>query len=96
VSLAAFGLQRFCIQHSIVHIVSNTARKHQQGGDNLVRRQKRKAGAESFEDVKRLREDTRNLSNQFAGPAVQLTKMMLLIQQLEENASQNEIVSKRL
>jgi hypothetical protein len=61
-----------------------------------VRRQKRKAGAESFEDVKRLREDTRNLSNQFARPAVQLIKMMLLIQQLEENASQNEIVSKRL
>ena len=52
-----------------------------------MRRQKRKAGAdwdESFEDVKRLREDTRNLSNQFAAQAMRSTKMVLLIQKLEE------------
>jgi hypothetical protein len=61
-----------------------------------MQRQKRKAGAKSFKDIKHLRKDTRNLSNQFAKPAVQLIKMMLLIQQLKENASQNEIVSKCL
>jgi len=46
---------------------------------------KRKANidySKSFKDIKRLREDTRDLSNQFAARAVQLTEMVLLIQQL--------------
>ena len=64
-------------------------RRHPHGGDNLGPCQKRKAEAEldeSFEDIKRLREDTRDLSNQFAAGAVQLAEMVLLIQQLQENA----------
>jgi hypothetical protein len=37
--------------------------------------------------MKRLREDTRDLSNQIAAGVVQLAEMVLLIQQLQENAS---------
>jgi hypothetical protein len=62
---------------------------HPNNGDNLGRRLKREAEIDwdgSFQDIKRLREDTRDLSNQFAAGAVQLAKMMLLIQQLQENA----------
>jgi hypothetical protein len=56
--------------------------KHPNDGDNLGRRLKRKADVdwdESFQDIKRLREDTRDLSNQFAAWAVQLVEMVLLI-----------------
>jgi hypothetical protein len=66
-------------------------RRHPQSGDNLGRRQKRKAEAdwdESFEDIKRLRDDTRDLSYQFATQAVQLAEMVLLIRQLQENTGQ--------
>jgi hypothetical protein len=62
--------------------------KHPYDSDNLGRRLKRKADVdwdESFQDIKRLREDTRGLSNQFAAQAVQLANMVLLIQKLEEN-----------
>jgi hypothetical protein len=41
---------------------------------------------ESFQDIKRLREDARDLSNQYAALAVQLAEMVLLIQKLQENA----------
>ena len=64
-------------------------RKHPNDGDKLGRCLKRKADidcGESFEDIKRLRENTRDLSNQFAAGAVQLAEMALLIQQLQENA----------
>jgi hypothetical protein len=57
-------------------------RKHSPNRDNLRRCQKRKANAdwdESFQGIKRLREDTRDLSNQFAALAVQLAEMVLLI-----------------
>jgi hypothetical protein len=56
-------------------------RKHPNDGDNLGRCLKRKADVdwdESFQDIKRLREDTRDLSNQFAALAVQLVVMALL------------------
>src|SRR5277367_416391 len=65
-------------------------RKHPNDGDKLGRCLKRKADIDdggSFEDIKRLREDTRDLSNQFAAGAVQLAEMVLLIQQLQENAA---------
>jgi hypothetical protein len=64
-------------------------RRHPNYGDNLGARQKRKADAawnESFEDIKRLRDDTRDLSNQFAAMAVQLGEIALLIRKLQENA----------
>jgi hypothetical protein len=63
--------------------------KHPNNGDNLGRCLKRKADVdwdENFQDIKRLRENTRDLSNQFAAGAVQLAEMVLLIQQLQENA----------
>jgi hypothetical protein len=63
--------------------------KHPNDDDNLGRRLKRKADVdwdESFQDIKCLREDTRDLSNQFAAQAVQLAEMVLLIQKLQENA----------
>jgi hypothetical protein len=41
---------------------------------------------EGFQDIKRLREDTRDPSNQFAAGAVQLAERVLPIQQLQENA----------
>jgi hypothetical protein len=64
-------------------------RKHPNDSDNLGRCLKRKANVdwdESFQDIKRLREDTRDLSNQFAAGAMQLAEMVLLIQQLQQNA----------
>jgi hypothetical protein len=64
-------------------------RRHPNCGDNVGPGQKRKADAdwnESVEDIKRLRDDTRDLSNQFTAGAVQLAEMVLLIQQLQENA----------
>jgi hypothetical protein len=67
---------------------SHIRRKHPNYSNNLGRCQKRKADVdwdESFHDIKRLREDTRDLSNQFAAQAVQLAEMALLIQQLQEN-----------
>jgi hypothetical protein len=63
------------------HIRSN----HPNYGDNIGRYQKRKSDVdwdESFQVVKRLREDTRDLNNQFAALAVQLAEMALLIRQL--------------
>jgi hypothetical protein len=65
-------------------------RKHPNNGDKLGRCLKRKGDVEcgeSFEDIKRLKEDTRDLSNQFAAGAVQLVETVLLIQQLQENAA---------
>jgi hypothetical protein len=64
-------------------------RKHPNDGDNLWRCLKMKADVdwyESFQDIKRLREDTKDLSNQFATQALQLAEMVLLIQQLQGNA----------
>jgi hypothetical protein len=55
-------------------------RKHPNDGDKLGRCLKRKAYVDyggSFEDIKRLRENTRDLSNQFAAGAVQLAEMVL-------------------
>jgi hypothetical protein len=57
-------------------------RKHPNYGDNIGRCQKRKADVdwdESFQVVKRLREDTRDLNNQFAALVVQLVEIALLI-----------------
>jgi hypothetical protein len=72
--------------------------KHSNDGDNSGRHLKRKASVdwdESFQDIKRLREDTRDLSIQFAARAVQLAEMVLLIQQLRENAGTPRINSEQ-
>jgi hypothetical protein len=64
-------------------------RRHPNCGDNVGPGQKRKAGAdwnESAKGRKRLRDDTRDLSNQFEALAVQLVEMALLIRKLQENA----------
>jgi hypothetical protein len=57
-------------------------RKHPNDGDKLGRCLERKANVdcgESFEDIKRLRKDTRDLSNQFSAGTVQLAEVVLLI-----------------
>jgi hypothetical protein len=56
--------------------------RHLNRSDNVRLWQKRKADTdwnESFEDIKRLRDDTRDLSNQFAALAIQLLEIVLLI-----------------
>ena len=63
--------------------------KHPNDGDKLGRCLKRKTDVDwdvNFQDIKRLREDTKDLSNQYAARAVQLAEMVLLIQKLQENA----------
>jgi hypothetical protein len=55
-------------------------------GSGNVGPSQKKADADWNEDIKRLRDDTKDLGNQFAALAVQLVEMALLIRQLQENA----------
>lgn len=62
---------------------------HPNDSDNLRHCLKRKADVdwdENLQDIKRLRDNTRDLRNQFAEGAVRLAEMVLLIQQLQESA----------